>query len=91
MNDPVKYSKALSRATNAAIPFLRPSKVDGDEDRAVESAIEWLYQSVEAAERGLVAISEMGEGRALGVRPGAQINWLGAPTSAGSVGPAQSP
>lgn len=61
MNDPVKYSKSLSRATNASIPFVKPYKAGGDEDKAVESAIGWLFQSVEAAERGLVAISGMKE------------------------------
>ena len=61
MNDSVRYSKSLSRATNAAIPFVTASKVGGDEEIAVESAIEWLLRSVDAAEKGLVAISGMKE------------------------------
>lgn len=57
LNEPVKHSKSLSRATTAALPFLKPSR-DKEEDEEVENAIEWLLKAVEAAETGLVAISK---------------------------------
>ena len=59
MNDPVKYSKSLSRATISALQFVKPTQVtDGEENRDVEAAIEWLFKSVDAAEKGLVAVTE---------------------------------
>jgi hypothetical protein len=59
LNKPVKYSKALSRATTAALPFVKPSKTgDKEENDSVESAIDWLLKDVEAAEAGLVAIGK---------------------------------
>ena len=48
LNEPVKHSKSLSRATTAALPFLKPSR-DKEEDEEVENAIEWLLKAVEAA------------------------------------------
>src|SRR5207244_2928023 len=55
--EPVKYSKALIRATTAALPFVKPSKTgDKEENDTVESAINWLLKGVEAAEAGLVAL-----------------------------------
>jgi hypothetical protein len=59
LNEPVKYSKALSRATTAALPFVKPSKTgDKEENETLDRAIEWLLKAVEAAESGLVAISK---------------------------------
>ena len=48
--------RAVGVDPNATIPFVKPNKMGGDEDHSVESAIGWLFQSVEAAERGLIAI-----------------------------------
>jgi hypothetical protein len=59
LNEPVKYSKSLSRATKAALPFVKPSKTgEKEENETLGMAIEWLLKAVEAAETGLVAISK---------------------------------
>jgi hypothetical protein len=60
LNEPVKHSKALSRATIATLRFVKPSKTgDKEEHETVKRAIGWLLKGIEAAERGLNAISRV--------------------------------